>query len=187
MVTKIAEKTSELTTEYLAALGRVVTQWSRFELRLDLEISFLVGASDVGMMACVTAQIPISARKMDAVIALFGQHGASDDALKPLRSLAGRADELQRKRNRYIHDAWAFGTETDTAYRLEITAQKSLVWDHKVVPLSELTDFAKDVDALVEKFDDASDALRAHESASVSMFKMLRARRLASKADRQGS
>ncbi len=152
MATKITEPLSEkLPSDLLEAIGRVATEWADLELNLDCVVGILIGFHDVEAIFCVTAQNVNSARKLDALLSLAVLRKCPDNLLKKLRSFAGRTGEMQRMRNRIIHDPW-MATASGDRYRLQITAEKTLTIEHKKIPTQEVRDFAAKVKRHTNEF-----------------------------------
>jgi hypothetical protein len=146
------ERFQKATDTHYAAIGNVVAYWAEFELRLQWAIWRLADL-DSSIGACITAQIGNSARLIDAIIALLRHKGASEDTIRPLLSFAEEVGKKQRKRNRIIHDPWAFEYPTGEAVRHEVSAQRQLIND--LIPQStiEIEDFAHQIIRLVEELD----------------------------------
>lgn len=142
----------EIAPEFLQAIGSVATGWAEFECCLDSVMWVLAGVPDITIGGCITAQIPNSARKLDAIIALSGVRSCDEAVLKDLRSLAGKAENLQRRRNRVVHDMWRPTDKTGTHYRLEITAAKTLVFQQIEIPLEEIQQCASAIMRLSDDF-----------------------------------
>jgi hypothetical protein len=129
LATSVKEPISlTLSAEFYQAIGVIATEWAKLEFWLDGTIWMLAAIDSLDAAACLTAQIPNSGRKFDAIIALAAQRACPESLLKELRSLSGKSDNLQRRRNRIVHDSWMAEQTTGTHYRLEISAAKTLVF-----------------------------------------------------------
>jgi hypothetical protein len=140
--------TQESTDPHYAAIGRVAATWASFEHDIQSEIWTAAGVTNpVG--ACITAQIGNSARLLDCLVALLALRGTPEPQLKELRSFSSEVDQMQRTRNRIVHDTWYLRFRDDDAiipdaYRIEISAKKKLIFG--IVPHStaELDKFIND-------------------------------------------
>jgi hypothetical protein len=138
MPTKIEGKVSfDLDTDHYAAIGRVANEWAHFEFDLDYTIWTLAEIRNRGYGACITAQLPSSARRMNAIAALISEHEGSKDLKKEFNKFAERTNVMTKVRNRIIHDSWGKMASGQHA-RLEITAEKKLEFSHKTVSTEEV-------------------------------------------------
>lgn len=153
---KLAEMTPALTIRYLkhsdkltrdhaARIGRVTAAWADFEQLMNSTTWALVNHRNVEAVACLTAQIENYGRKLDAIIAIFGTRGCQEPILKKLRSFSEWVGNLGRMRNRIVHDTWTSVKETGEAYRLEITAAKTLVFTRKPISAAEMKKCLSDI------------------------------------------
>jgi hypothetical protein len=90
--------TLEKTMSLHAAVGRVASKWAQLEHHIQEPIWGLAGL-DAMIGTCITSQIGNSGLLMNALLALLEQKGASEEKLKPLRSLYEKIGEKQRMRN----------------------------------------------------------------------------------------
>ena len=100
-----SEARDRATEPYYAAIGRLATTWSELDGMLQRQVWQLTGMDrDEGL--CVTAQMGGPARCLDAIIALCQLNGADKDTIRRMNVLYKRVGDLQRHRNRIIHDIW---------------------------------------------------------------------------------
>ena len=138
---------------HYAAIGKVTAAWAGFEHVIQFAIWGLAGV-DPSRGACVTTQIGNSDRMMDAVISLLRQNGIPEKSIKPLIKFADEVGVKQRKRNRIIHDPWAFRVPTGEPFREEMSAKKRLVNDLISTPTKELEDFEEQIRKLIARFEE---------------------------------
>jgi hypothetical protein len=127
---------------HYAAIGKVTSNWAAFEQLVHSSLWCLAKAED-RPGACLTAQIPNIARAFDALASLADLHGGSKALVRKINQFAEHTHAINGRRNRIVHDPWNWNDETGKPYRLQISAQKKLVFG----PLPMDT---KEVDQLVE-------------------------------------
>jgi hypothetical protein len=137
---------------HYASLGKVASAWSEFEHVIQWAIWSLAGLDNL-TGACITIQIGTSSRMMDAIIALLRLRGAPENAITPLQKFATEVADMQRKRNRIVHDPWSFRLPSAQPYRMEMTAQKKLVSDLIPHSTTEVVGFLDKISALPGQFD----------------------------------
>lgn len=135
--------TTDPTDSCLLQVGRVASNWARFETVIDMAI-WHVAKIDDHSGACITSQITGVGRKLDALISLMRYHHSDDvSTLKCLGQLITKSHELGEKRNRTIHDQWR--AIEGLPVRLEITARKRLIFEPVPVSVSYLSQLADDI------------------------------------------
>lgn len=127
------------TDTHLAAIGRVASNWSRFEQTLAMALWRLAGL-DNRTGTCLTAQIPNSARMLDALIALARLRQTSDAAVKKLNKFTERTLGLQEQRNRIVHDMWTF--DPGLISRWPLQAKRAVTDQHVEVTTAEVEEAA---------------------------------------------
>jgi hypothetical protein len=109
-----------------ALIGSIASGWSHVEQAVDVTLWSLTGLdSHVG--ACLTAQIQSLGYRLDALVALVALRGGSKDLLRDINRFRGEADELNRSRNRVIHDPITMAEGEEPA-AITITARKTLTF-----------------------------------------------------------
>src|SRR4051795_2696366 len=88
----------EFTEAHLLAIGKVATRWSHLEQTLAMGL-WRVAGLDNKTGTCLTAQIPNSARMLDALLALSHVKGASERLLRTIKKFAEKTLGLQEQRN----------------------------------------------------------------------------------------
>ncbi|MGZ3274638.1 MAG: hypothetical protein ACXU82_16180 [Caulobacteraceae bacterium] len=155
------DKPSFIPAEHLAAVGRIANAWAAFEFSIDSATWRLAKVPDM-VGACMTAQMFSAQAKFKAFLALAELYGVSDATLKAFRAFnEGEVSGLQEKRNRAVHDYRLINKPTKKVVRLQITAQKVLVFGFHPEPFAELDRTRKQIEALVRKFQKLRDALYA--------------------------
>jgi hypothetical protein len=135
----------------MAGIGRIATTWAKLEFMIN-EMIWDLSNVDVRSGACITAQIMSPIGLMRALIALVRLHGGKDDLISDLNKLSGRIDGVARRRNRIVHDPWGWDATTKTYIRLEITADRKLVFEDKAAELADLKSVFDDICALLADF-----------------------------------
>jgi len=154
-----AKPSSNTARDHYAAIGYVASAWGAFEQVLQRELWELAGIDSV-VGACLTANIGISGRFLDAIAALCCYRGADEKMMKPLNKLINASGDLSRQRNRAVHDAWGFSEETDLPYRLEISAAKKLVIGAVDVSPQDLNALAQKMLDHTVKFENSMRAMK---------------------------
>jgi hypothetical protein len=121
------------------ALGALVHAWSTMEGALALRIANVGG--NPRLTLCLTAQIGAANRLLDALISICREAGADETTIGELDKIAGQLGELQRKRNRFIHDAWDASSDPSMPAMWKISADKKLAIERVHTPNKELHDF----------------------------------------------
>jgi hypothetical protein len=137
---------------HFASVGKVVSAWAILEVLMDGLIWKLADVSTLNG-ACITAQIPNSARRLDAIISLIHLHNGSKDLVRRFNKFSEKVRELQLKRNRVIHDPWVFDS-TGSPMRFEISASKSLELGFKGVTTAETNKLAEEIKIVTTEFHD---------------------------------
>jgi hypothetical protein len=131
------------TEAHLLAIGKVASNWSRLEQTLAMALWRLAGV-DNKTGTCLTAQIPNSARMLDALLALANLRGASDTWLNNITKFAGKTLGLQEQRNRVVHDVWTF--DPGLINRWPLTARKVVSDEPVQVTTDEVERLADTID-----------------------------------------
>jgi hypothetical protein len=138
--------------KHYTAIGRVAVAWSALEAQIS---SAIWGAgtlpSDFG--ACVTSQIYTVDGKMNALIAILKTRGGFDKTIDALNSFhERRLRPLSRRRNRIIHDPWVLDIPRSVAHRMQITAEKRLVFGYVSDSTENVNTLADDIITAIERF-----------------------------------
>ena len=146
------EVSAEAMEAHYAAIGKIAAAWAHFEHVIQWAIWGLAGMDSL-KGPCVTTQIGNSARMIDAVIALLRENKAEEEYIKPLLKFAEEVGHLQRKRNRIIHDPWAFRLPFGEPFRDEMSANRRLVKELISHPTEELDDFHEKIKEITSQFE----------------------------------
>src|SRR5271154_5347239 len=109
-----------MSDRHYAAIGKVAANWSALERLMDSLIWRIALVQDKEG-ACITAQIPNMARRVEALISVIRLNGGSERLIKRYNKFAADTDKLQTGRNRVVHDPWIFDAVSETPHRLEIS------------------------------------------------------------------
>ena len=121
----------------MAGIGRVAAVWAKLEFTIN-EMIWDLANLDINCGACITAQLTTPVSRMRALIALVRLLGGKDRLIADLNKFSGRLDGLARRRNRIIHDPWGYNADKKKYVRLEITADRKLVFEDKEAELEEI-------------------------------------------------
>ncbi len=142
---------SERRAALLAAIGSVASIWAELEHEINRAIWALTSMSD-GDGACVTAQILAILPRMRALIALAHRSGSGEELLKDLNKFSGVVEGLGRRRNRIIHDPWFVKTDESEFGRLEITADRRLVFEIRPESPAEVLEVSDEILNAIDAF-----------------------------------
>lgn len=145
------EFTAKMDAHY-AAVGLVASTWAEFEHIIQWAIWNLACLDNL-TGACITTQIGNSGRLLDATIALLRLRGASETDVKPILKFAEKVGKKQRQRNRFVHDPWSFKLPDAEPGRFEVSARREVITHTFRHSTKEVTDFAREIMALVTEFD----------------------------------
>ena len=137
--------------DHYKSIGSVAAIWAVFELRINYAIWELSNL-DKQVGACITAQILSPVARMRALISLIHFRGGNEDLLKVLNKFSAKVDGLARRRNRVVHDPWSVNEENDEVRRLEITADRKLVFGFKAEDAAVVDLIYDDIDAALREF-----------------------------------
>ncbi|MGH9438802.1 MAG: hypothetical protein ACRD22_13145 [Terriglobia bacterium] len=141
---------------YAQAVGRIAGTWAQLEFAINQAIYQLANV-EAGIGACITAQIIIIGPRMRALIALidyrFGDSASNDKLMKKLNHFIQKVEGLARQRNRFVHDPVTLNKVTGILSRVEVTADRRLVFDFQPVNLKEMDSLHKKIRATIVEFD----------------------------------
>jgi len=95
---------------YYALIGRVAAESAHLEHILDLTIWDILRDPHT-MASCITGKLIGVGTRLEVIKSLADYQGISKDLITKYNKLGGEVSELNRKRNRYIHDAWFHFTD----------------------------------------------------------------------------
>jgi hypothetical protein len=142
-----------LTAEHLASIGLVATNWAALETLVSSAI-WQIGEIPDEIGACVTSQIYTLDGKIKALVSLLRVRGGLDRVVGDLNAFHSKAQGASEKRNRVVHDPWVADAVTGVAHRLQVTANKKLVYGHVPQSTEELKLLATEISGLVDRFDE---------------------------------
>ena len=146
---RIAEHMQQVVAEHHQALGRVAVAWASFEHDIAAAIWGLVGV-DMEAGACLTAQILGAGRLLDSYVALAKLRDAPKSTISKLHGFQQKTYALSERRNRLIHDSWAF--DPPGGSRFEISAKGKLNFELKPDPTSAIDASAADIERHAQIF-----------------------------------
>jgi hypothetical protein len=112
------------------AIGELVAAWGILEAIISEAIWSLACMNDRDG-ACITAQLSGFMPRMRALIALVRENGGGDGLIQDLNKFATAGETLALKRHRIVHDPWVPDDKEGGLVRLEITANRKLIYEHK--------------------------------------------------------
>ncbi len=151
---------------YYIAIGKVASNWAAFEALVNSLLWQLAKVHD-DRGACLTAQIANVARSLDALASLVRLEGGSETVLKEINRFAEKTGKLSRRRNRIIHDPWTMSPNLVEPHRLEISAQKRLIFQLQATPLDDILALVDAIDDHMDEFDKLANAVLVEIEPSV--------------------
>jgi hypothetical protein len=137
---------------HYAAVGKVASNWAVLERLIDSAIWGLASVDDIPG-ACLTSQFPSIGRRLDAFSALLRIRDATDALMKKVGQFTKAANDLQRERNRIMHDPWVLDKETGVPHRFQITADPRPVFKYRAVPTADVLSIVDKIASLIDDFD----------------------------------
>ena len=150
---KIGILPGSLPQEHYAAIGKVASNWSVFERIVDSAIWGLAYAEDEAA-ACLTAQFAGTPSRFNALIALVKLRGGSTTMVEKIEAFHKASNALVARRNRVIHDPWVLERSSLRPYRLEISAQKHLIFEYRPMDTRSVLAIAEDIANHINLFGD---------------------------------
>lgn len=141
---------SVIPKQHYEAIGRAVCTWADLELTVDRAVWKLMNAEQA-LGACVTGQLNSIFARLDALQALAYLWNITQARRDKIAKFAGGLGDLNRQRNRIVHDA-RFWTERTKVARFEITAKKTLQFGLLSESVTDLNGFCKSVDEKRDEF-----------------------------------
>jgi hypothetical protein len=135
---------------HLAAVGRVAASWAKFEFAMN-DLIWQLANVGINEGACITAQIMSPSNRLRSLTSLARLRGANDSLISDLNKFGEKADGFARQRNRIVHDPWLV-EDTGKVSRMEITADKKLVFELRPTDAAEIEKLFADINLLVGAF-----------------------------------
>jgi hypothetical protein len=133
-------------------IGRVVSDWSYLEHRLDQIIWEFLGLSPA-LGACMTGQMMGHSPRYNTIIALIAHHKLGKTLRNYAYSQMGSVSNVSEERNRVVHDPWFTDTLERGTYRLKKMSRKDLTFGYH-----RYSD-EKEILALLDKIKDRIDGV----------------------------
>ena len=132
------------TSDYLEPLGQITANFSDLEADLAGLIWSLIG-EDKKIGQIVTVQLSFS-KILDTLSSLFRHKCDNKDLINELDGLIKRAQEINDKRNKFVHSVW-FAGHTDTLRRVKLKAgrKKGLQMESQDMDKKELLQFGNEI------------------------------------------
>jgi hypothetical protein len=158
-------KNRHLATAHFSAIGTVAGWWAYFEFVLDLWLWDFAGVTDeVGV--CFTGQMLGARPRLDAFIALARHRGCKSRWDKIFDDFAKNATGLSEQRNRAVHDVWDV-SDASHPQRHEATARRKVRLEKINFSTSDIVGLSQNIIALIQKFEDIAEKIRAEISPSL--------------------
>ncbi|MCH7540335.1 MAG: hypothetical protein IH999_08070 [Proteobacteria bacterium] len=135
----------------LALIGRATANWATLEFYIN-EVIWGLAETPPAYGACITAQIFTIDGRLKALLALLKLRRANTKTIKSVNRFVEAARGPSEKRNRMAHDAWGFGTKSGAPSKIEVTADKKLVFRLRAVDINELKKDVREIEECVVRF-----------------------------------
>jgi len=141
-------------------VGRVASEWSHVEHRLDTIIWALSGTTNE-RCACITSQIMGVPNRCNAITTLGSFTGISENALKLVNKVKGRSFQIVDDRNRLIHDPWYMEYPAGMAAQFKAMPLKNTHYGLKPVTEAEINKIIQTIKEFGQMAMDARKAVLA--------------------------
>ena len=136
----------------LNLIGHAATQWATLEFYINDLIWKLTGTAPA-LGACVTSQIPSIDGRLRSLLSLLKLREASSKTIQSVNKFSENVRGPSDKRNKLVHDVWTRNENMETS-KLQITANKSLVFKLTKIEIKDIKSDVDDVIDCVGKFTD---------------------------------
>lgn len=145
-------ETSGLRPEHYAAIGKVASNWAILELLINAGIWGLAELND-RTGACFTANIFSMDARMKTLISLLHHRGIAQPTIDKFNKFANDIREIANKRNRIVHDPWHAREPDGKPRRVQITAERKLVYGNQLVETADVEKVSVEIEAFIYRFD----------------------------------
>jgi hypothetical protein len=135
---------SRMPDDYFNAIGRVATSWAGLELIINVMLWDLMNVEKAAG-DCITSQIFSPTGRSKALVSLIRLRGGQQALVTAANKFTARYIGLGERRNRYVHDAWLHNRATNDIAKLQITADRELVYKEEPTKVSELLALEADI------------------------------------------
>ena len=112
--------------KHMTALGHLCGIWASLERSVDQAIWELMNV-ERKTGACLTAQMIGPAPRGRALVALIELRGGDQPLLDDFKAFARKFTSFGAKRNRYVHDPYAYDEAVSEVHRVHLTATKNYI------------------------------------------------------------
>ncbi len=144
-------KRSKTQARVYQLIGLVASDWAALELYINESI-WELSEVEPAYGACLTAQIYAINGRLNALLALLKKRRADKHTITLVNKFAESVRGPSDKRNRIVHDPWGFSTLDGSPSKIEITANKKLVFRLRNVDIAEIERDQKAVHNCVLEF-----------------------------------
>ena len=127
----------ELPAEIAQVIGRIASDWAALEYTINQMIWELAGTAPA-LGACMTAQIPGLDGRLRALLSLMRLRQMDKALITKVNKFGEQAHGPTGVRNRAVHDPWYLRRDRSGFGRVQVTANKRLVFEALPIPMVEL-------------------------------------------------
>lgn len=154
-----------LTEPHYKEIGKVAANWAVLELLVGSALWRIAQVNDYEG-ACLTAQIPNMARRIDALAALVKVRGGSKGIVTKINKFGEDTFGLNEQRNRIVHDPWYIDRVTGEIQRLEVSAKRTLKFSYVAVSVNEIQAVVDLIHNHINRWDDLAKEIFAELESS---------------------
>jgi hypothetical protein len=133
-------------------IGRLAVYWSEFEFAVNAAIWELANVSRMAG-TCMTSQFIGPGPRFRCLVSLLNLRETPEPLIKAINSLSSKAEELGRRRNRFLHDPIVMEIDQKKMYRMETTADRKVKHGMIAVGTEEITTLTGEMDQLTNDFE----------------------------------
>jgi hypothetical protein len=138
--------------EHMKWLGHVAAMSSSLDLSVNMAIWELANV-ERWIGACLTTQLFSPSSRYRVLCSLIQVRGGSTAIVAKVNKFAVRAGALARRRNEYIHDAWAVDEQGGEVKRIHVTMEGSFKFGFTPTSIEELKRLYDDIQDSIRRFD----------------------------------
>lgn len=131
-----------LSAEYLTAIGRVASEWARFEMVIMFLVASILGKEKIAHAETIMSSVRSTRVKIEIARNMTKQFLPSGPDKVELVKALNDAEKLSRDRNKFLHSVWAASVQKEVPALL-IKTLFHPTDQPRSVSIGELEDLAK--------------------------------------------
>jgi hypothetical protein len=138
--------------EHMQWLGHVAAMSASFDLHVNMAIWELANV-ERWIGACLTTQLFSPSARFRVLTSLVQVRGGTPEIVRKINKFAERAGKLARRRNAYVHDAWAAEEDSGKVKRIHVTMEGEFNFGFRETSIEELKRLYDDIQDSIRRFD----------------------------------